>query len=227
MATKMAKIYQALSLGCWIKSRICFFVLVAIVFCCNWSFGQSLSNANRADEVSSKDQRTLRAFPEIKAAVASVSPIIDKAARNHAERQITGSNNFKGVKITSRDRSSNSKLRSIAHDRGAIDVVTRNMSVDSPRISKAVGSGYLTIHEVPKTPSPRQDLHVLYQNGHLVGKSNMLPRATGEHIHVQPDFNKRLHAAASGSVNYQNQAANSGSQSTPKGFCGSGGCTAK
>lgn len=72
------------------------------------------------------------------------------------------------------------------------------MKNDGAKISKEVGSGYTVIHETPVKSSDGQkhDQHTVYRDGNEVKTSDKPARATGEHIHVQPDFNSRLHEAA-------------------------------
>src|SRR4029077_18980012 len=145
-----------------------------------------------------RDRAALRQFPEVNRAVKNVSPVIDRAARNHAAQSVqkaTGN----GAVVTSRDRPPTSRIASPAHDRGAVDVVTPNMKQSAPQISRQVGPGYTTIHEQPKKTATgaSYDRHTVYQNGAQVSSKDKPARATGEHIHVQPDFNSRLHQAAS------------------------------
>jgi hypothetical protein len=145
-----------------------------------------------------QDRAALKQFPEVNRAVKDVSPIIDKAARNHAESSASKATGGSAV-VTSRDRSG--PLASPAHNRGAIDVVTPNNRADAAKISKEAGSQYTTIHEKPVRPAPGSaqkphDVHTVYSGGKQVSVSNRPPRATGEHVHVQPEFNKRLHEAA-------------------------------
>jgi hypothetical protein len=145
-----------------------------------------------------RDRAALSQFPEVNRAAKDVAPIIDRAARNHAESSVQRSAGTSGT-ITSRDRPRDSPISSRAHDRGAIDVVTPNMGRDAARISKEAGPGYTAIHEKPvRTQGGKSyDSHELYQGGTQVGASKAPPRATGEHIHLQPEFNKRLHEATS------------------------------
>jgi hypothetical protein len=160
-----------------------------------------------------RDRSALRSFPEVNRAVKGVSPIIDRAARNHAEasaRKATGNS----ATVTSRDRPATSPIASPAHNRGAVDVVTPNMKRDASRISKQAGPGYTTIHEQPVRPKAGTgavDRHTVYQGGNKVNSTQKPPRATGEHIHVQPEFNKRLHEAAASP-----KRSSSYSQATPQ-----------
>ncbi len=146
-----------------------------------------------AETQAEKDRAALRQFPEVKRTVKDVAPIIDRAARNHAEASASKATGG-SAKVTSRDRPASSPIASPAHDRGAVDVTTKNMPKDAKAISKQVGSGYTTIHE---KPHGKTDTHTVYSGGRNVKTSEKPARATGEHIHVQPDFNKRLHEAAS------------------------------
>lgn len=152
-----------------------------------------LASASFAQTQAERDRAALRQFPEVQKTVKDVAPVVDKAARNHAESSAAKATENRGI-VTSRDRSANSPIASPAHDRGAIDVTTRNMSQDAARISRQTGSGYTTIHEKPQG---KGDTHVVYSNGNRVKETTRPARATGEHIHVQPEFNKKLHEAAS------------------------------
>ena len=146
-------------------------------------------------EQAARDRATLRANPPIGRLARDVSPIIDRTARQHATEVVGRSSG--SSRITSTDRSSTGPLASRAHERGAIDATTRNMRSDAPRISSAAGPGYTTIHEQPHraTVGPSADTHTIYRNGAQVNSKVVSPRATGEHIHVQPDYNSRLHEA--------------------------------
>ena len=156
------------------------------------TFAQS-SRPTQAEQ----DRAALRQFPEAQRAVRDVSPIIDRAARNEAERASQDATRNRAV-VTSRDRPADSRLASPAHNRGAVDVVTPNMRSDARNISREAGSGYTVIHEQPNRPANTRgtDTHTSYRGGNQGNTSVNPPRATGEHIHVQPEFNKRLHEAA-------------------------------
>ena len=148
----------------------------------------------RARAQAERDRAALRQFPEISKAAKGVSPIIDKAARNHAESSVRSAS--KEAMVKSRDRPANSPIASAAHNRGAIDAVSPNMKRDAAAISKKAGPGYTTIHEQPtRTAKKSYDTHTIYQGGKQVNQTKAAPRATAEHIHVQPDFNGRLHNA--------------------------------
>lgn len=161
---------------------------------------QSIAQTSKASQAD-RDRAALRQFPEIARAVKGVSPVIDRAARNHAEASMSAATGNKAT-ITSRDRPANSPIASRAHDRGAIDAVTPNMRKDAAGISRRVGPGYTTIHEQPVRPAQQsrassRDIHTVYRGGKAGTPTSNPPRATREHIHVQPEFNKRLHEAAS------------------------------
>jgi hypothetical protein len=164
---------------------------------------RSTVSTTRTDRVATQGQRdraALQQFPEVGRTVRGVSPIIDRAARQHAERSAQNTTGNKAI-VTSRDRPASARLHSEAHDRGAVDVVTPKMSTTAKPLSRNVGAGYTVIHErparpAPGAPGPSADIHTSYQNGRAVRSSAQAPRATGEHIHVQPDFNSRLHQAA-------------------------------
>ncbi len=154
-----------------------------------------LAQTTKVPTQAERDRDALRQFPEVDRAVKSVAPIIDRSARDHAERSASIATGNKAT-VSSRDRPASSPIASPAHNRGAIDVVSPNMGKDAARISKQVGPGYTTIHEQPKRVPPAQgksyDTHTVYSGG----TSNKPPRATAEHVHIQPEFNKRLHEAA-------------------------------
>lgn len=163
-------------------------VLATVVFC-------SAANAQRTqaerERQAAQDRATLRQFPEVGRAARDVSPIIDRAARQEAERASRAATSNRST-VTSRDRPANHRLSSPAHDRGAIDVTTPNMQRDAGRISREAGRNYTVIHE---QPGRTRDTHTIYQNGNRVNQTSQPRRATGEHIHVQPEFNRRLHNA--------------------------------
>ncbi len=192
------------------RQRFFMCILHGTAFAASLAFSGQLLAQTQAD----KDRAALRQFPEVNKTVKDVAPIIDKAARNHAETsaaKATGNT----ANVTSRDRPANSPIASPAHDRGAIDVNTKNMSNDAGKISKEVGKGYTTIHE---TPHKGGDTHSVYSEGKNVKTSEKPSRATGEHIHVQPDFNKRLHEAGSepkkGKSDTEARAINSSNRGT-------------
>jgi hypothetical protein len=164
----------------------------------------------------SADRASLRAYPEVRQSAQGASAVVDHVARQSAIDAARSATNGH-AQITSRDRPSSSPISSAAHDRGAVDAKTRNMNTDGLAISKAAGKGYTVIHEVPRgahsaqggTASAAEDLHTVYRNGKQVGQPSAKPaRATGEHIHIQPDFNKGLHAAAAPPKTGQTQPVN-------------------
>lgn len=163
------------------------FISVSALVICLVTSGQTL-----AETQAERDRAALRQFPEVNKTVKDVAPIIDKAARNHAETSVNKATGNSAT-VTSRDRPASSPIASPAHDRGAIDVTSKNMSGNAAKISKEAGKGYTTIHEQPHRGG---DTHTVYSEGTKVKTFEKPARATGEHIHVQPDFNKRLHDAA-------------------------------
>ncbi|MDK9704784.1 MAG: hypothetical protein OEL20_16780 [Sulfuritalea sp.] len=169
--------------------RLATFSLPAILV----SVGVLIAPQSFAQTQAERDRAALRQFPEVKKLVKDVAPVVDRVARNHAESSASKATENRST-VTSRDRPASSPIASPAHDRGAIDVTTRNMSKDAAKVSKEVGPGYTTIHEKPQG---KHDSHVVYSEGNKVKESTKTARATGEHIHVQPEFNKRLHEAAS------------------------------
>lgn len=173
-------------------------ILVLVVILMSTPLYAQSRSTNSAQQAE-RDRAALRPFPEVGRAARDVAPIINRAARDHAEssvRQATGNH----ATVVSRDRPPNSPISSRAHDRGAIDVVTpKNMPNAAANISRQTGPGYTVIHEQPNRPAsgPGTDTHTYYSGGNRVGSSPQPPRATGEHIHVQPEFNRRLHDATS------------------------------
>ncbi|MBN9086262.1 MAG: hypothetical protein J0J01_05100 [Reyranella sp.] len=163
----------------------------------------------RAQEQAARDRATLDKFPEIKQTAKGVSPIVDRVARDHAIDSAKRGTNGNAT-VTSQDRGPKHPLHSPAHDRGAVDVTTpKDMPGNAAKISKETGRGYLTIHEQPKAGPKGQDVQTYYKDGKQVGQANVPPRATKEHIHVQPDFNSRLHnATAPPPVGEQKQPKN-------------------
>ncbi len=119
----------------------------------------------------------------------ALDPVIKQAARDHEISSVQKA--ATGARVTSTDRTG--ALHSAAHDRGAIDTVTDHTSRDAATISRQTGEGFTTIHEVP---GPKRDTNEIYRNGQLISTKAVPHRATGEHIHVQPDFNSELHRFA-------------------------------
>jgi hypothetical protein len=117
--------------------------------------------------------------------------VVKQTARTHIEDSASRATGGSAI-VTSRDR--DRTLKSPAHARGAIDVVTTdNSSSDARAISKATGPGHTTIREeplrVPKgSTGPEADRHTIYSDGNEVKSKVVAPRATGEHIHIQPDY---------------------------------------
>ncbi len=148
----------------------------------------------------SQDKAALRQFPEVNRAVKDVAPVVKQTNRDHIEKSAQKAANNK-AKSTSADRSSTSPIASPAHDRGAKDFTTKNMKKDASKVSREAGPGITTIHEKPVRPTAGSkekphDVQTIYRGGKEVKTVKTAPRATGEHIHVQPDDNKRLHEAA-------------------------------
>ena len=154
-------------------------------------------NKEETEKQAEADRASLRQFPEARDVMKGVSPVIDKAARQHAIDSARTATDNK-ARVSSQDRPSNGPLASRAHDRGAVDVVSPNTSSDAAKISKQAGPGYTVIHETPVRPtdgSKRYDKQELYVNGAKTKTIEVPPRATNEHNHLQPEFNKRLHEA--------------------------------
>lgn len=116
--------------------------------------------------------------------------VVKSTGRDHLEKSVQKATNGE-AKVTSRDREG--ALKSPAHDRGAIDVVTRNTStekqhVEALRMSKEAGAGHTVIVEEKGKGQAGKDLHTVYVNGRKVSTSERPPRATGDHVHLQPEY---------------------------------------
>lgn len=118
------------------------------------------------------------------------------AARGHIESSAHTATGGR-LPVTSRDRSGG-PLSSAAHDRGAVDFGaqrSRDLHADAKAIARAAGPGHKAIVE---EPGRRRDTHTSYTVAPPATtiKSNTYTtpaRATGPHIHVQPEYGiKRL-----------------------------------
>jgi hypothetical protein len=158
-----------------------------------------------------QDKAALKNFPEANHLIQNVSPVIKQAARNHIENSFKVAAQGKPYKIKSEDRAPGDPLYSVAHSRGAVDVgrPMANMRDAAPIVNKALGNDkypshypevpypYTTIYEHPMVPNTNQGLQTIYHNGSLLGNTSTLDHvATGDHIHVQPNFNSRMYNAA-------------------------------
>jgi hypothetical protein len=127
-----------------------------------------------------------------RATVDNMRDVVKQTAREHIKEsaaEATGGT----ARVTSEDRPSG-PLKSAAHDRGAVDFQTPdNSAADAEQISRAAGPGHTAIVETPLHPAPgaegpSADRHTSYSNG-IEGHTRVTaPRATGPHIHVQPDY---------------------------------------
>jgi hypothetical protein len=160
-----------------------------IVLTSNAAFAQA-----RPSTSTSSPRQSASAFPEVRRLQGPISEIVKRDARNNIERSIGSKTNTYGV--SSRDRPQNSPIASRAHDRGAVDFVPSShssitrMQNDARSASQRLGPGYTAIVEQPKRApvGPSADIHTSYRNGSFVRESAQPPRATGNHIHIQPDF---------------------------------------
>jgi hypothetical protein len=115
----------------------------------------------------------------------------------NAVRNSTGGD----YRVTSRDRQGG-PLASRAHDRGAVDIVTPRIGTprqfDQARdISRRLGPNFnATVEQVYGGQRPGQsryvgpafDRHTTYNNGRRGNTRIVPPRATNNHIHVQPNY---------------------------------------
>jgi hypothetical protein len=92
--------------------------------------------------------------------------------------------------ITSEDRS---KPASPAHDRGAIDIRSNNISgeqrnQEARRISKNLGPNYNVVVEERGRGT---QTNTTYNNGQQGHQRDVKPRATATHTHIQPNYGIR------------------------------------
>lgn len=131
--------------------------------------------------------------------VQGVREVLRHDARTRIESAVRDSTNGR-YRVTSRDR--NGPLGSRAHDRGAIDVVTPNTGTqrqfrEAREISRRLGPHYnATVEQVygggrrgqSDFIGPSFDRHTTFNNG-AQGRTRIVPpRATGSHLHVQPNY---------------------------------------
>lgn len=103
------------------------------------------------------------------------------------------------MRVTSEDRTT---PRSAAHDRGAIDIRSHNVSApqrhqEAKEISRHLGPHYTTVVEevhrpAPGQPGPSAQTNTSYRDGALVRQSSGPVKATGTHTHIQPDYGIRI-----------------------------------
>lgn len=102
-------------------------------------------------------------------------------------------------RVTSSDRDHAGTLRSAAHDRGAIDIVTLATGTArkydrASEITRVLGPGYTAVVErlvygagAMRITHPA-DLHIAYSNGEQGNQTYAPGRATGNHTHIQPNY---------------------------------------
>lgn len=135
---------------------------------------------------------TLLDSQSMRATVNDMRDVVKHAARQHI-KDSTAQATEGAALVRSEDRP-DGPLKSAAHDRGAVDFRTpQNSPADAQKISQAVGPGHTVIVEkplrpAPGAPGPSADRHTSYSNG-VEGNTRIVsPRATGPHIHVQPEY---------------------------------------
>jgi len=141
--------------------------------------------------VSRSNSATTRVVtPQVERTVRDTREVVKAVGRSHIENSTQSATNAR-LPVTSRDRSG--PLQSPAHDRGAVDFGvqrSRDPHRDAQAIARAVGPGHKAIVE---EPGYKRDMHTSYTVSPVTGqiKSNtyIAPhRATGTHIHVQPEY---------------------------------------
>lgn len=128
--------------------------------------------------------------------------IVRLSARSSIEQAVNESTQG-NYRVTSRDRVGAGSLHSPAHDRGAIDYTTPFTGTaqeheQAREVSRRIGTGYTAVVERPlygvssmRITHPA-DHHTAYSNG-MQGTERLAPgRATGNHTHVQPNFEVRM-----------------------------------
>lgn len=128
-----------------------------------------------------------------------VREVLRHDARQRIERAVRDSTGNRH-RVTSRDRGG--ALSSRAHDRGAIDVVTPNTGSarqfrEARDISRRLGPQFsATVEEVygggrrgqHNYIGPSFDRHTTFNNGEQGRTRIRPPRATGNHLHIQPNY---------------------------------------
>lgn len=128
--------------------------------------------------------------PQAERTVRDTREVVKAAGRSHIESSTQSATNGR-LPVTSRDRSGS--LQSPAHDRGAVDFGvqrSRDPHRDAQAIARTAGPGHKAIVE---EPGAKRDTHTSYTVSPATGqvRSNTYtapPRATGPHIHVQPEY---------------------------------------
>src|SRR4030095_3311195 len=130
---------------------------------------------------------------------SDVRDIVKRSSRDHIERR-TGAATGNRYDVSSRDRSG--PLASPAHAKGASDFApkrnvwgTTNLHRDAAMTARRLGTGYTAIVEQPPSPisGRRYDVHTSYKvvapfRNVQVNTYRTPARATGPHIHVQPNY---------------------------------------
>jgi hypothetical protein len=137
--------------------------------------------------------------------VDNMRDVVKQTARQHIKESAAEATEGT-ARVTSEDRPSG-PLKSSAHDRGAVDFQTPgNSDADAEKISRAAGPGHTAIVETPLHPAPgaegpSADKHKSYSNGIEGNTKITAPRATGPHIHVQPDYGIKQWPSSSTNTN--------------------------
>jgi hypothetical protein len=130
-------------------------------------------------------------------AVRSIEQMQD-VTRHMARQEIAGAAQraFRdGYRTSSTDRLGTSAIHSRNHDRGAMDFVTPHtgtprMQSEARQFSRQLGSNYTVVVEQPYRarvgPSYQRD--TAYSNGQLGNTRSGPARATGTHVHAQPNY---------------------------------------
>lgn len=136
---------------------------------------------------------------QLQALADQMREITRLGARSAIEHSVDRTTNGE-YRVTSRDRTGG-PLASRAHDRGAVDVVTSRTGgagrmEDARRLSAGLGPSYSVVVEqpyrvAPGSYGPSADRHTTFVNGAQGNTRMTAPRATGEHFHIQPNFEVR------------------------------------
>jgi hypothetical protein len=136
--------------------------------------------------------------------------VVKGAARSHIENSSAAATGGR-LPVTSRDRPAG-PLTSSAHDRGAVDLGvqrSRDPHADARAIAKAAGPGHKAIVE---EPGRKHDTHTSYtvspSTGTVRSNTYQAPaRATGPHIHVQPEYEVKKLPARDTTSKYQSSGS--------------------
>ena len=167
--------------------------LIELAFTFTLAFNVAAENARRIEERKpiSEAYQPKAWLDQVEGNIRNTKRAVKEAARRFIEQSVQAATDGKAV-VTSRDRPAGS-LSSRAHDRGAIDIVipgARNLHSEAKNIARTLGPGHTTIVEEPRSDSDRHTLYRLV-SGHqevqvIIRQASK--RATGTHIHIQPDF---------------------------------------